>query len=152
GKVAGQVRDLPARVRDEALGPPRHRRNGVLSQGFAVGRTRGDGLEPRDPCRTGTRGSSHLVERPGSVERPTSARRTVGTEGTPVPYVSPAIGLVGGSSSARIGARWPAHEDAHTRRIDWRTAVVMLVGATALYLLPQRFPADAHLNQLLLFT
>jgi len=69
-----------------------------------------------------------------------------------VAYVFLAIGLVWGFISDRIGARWPAHEDGHIRRIDWRTAVVMLVGATALYLLPQRFPADAHLNQLLLFT
>ena len=31
--LAGQERHLPARVRDQAVGPPRHRRDGLLPQG-----------------------------------------------------------------------------------------------------------------------
>ncbi len=49
------------------------------------------------------------------------------------------VGLVWGFVADRIGARWPAHEDGSIRRIDWRTPIVMVVGAGALYLLPQRY-------------
>ncbi|MEO6207375.1 MAG: A24 family peptidase, partial [Candidatus Limnocylindrales bacterium] len=31
------------------------------------------------------------------------------------------------------------HDDGHVRPIDWRTAVVMVLGAGSMYLLPQRF-------------
>ena len=34
--LAGQERAVPARVRDQAVGPPRHRRDGLLPQGDAV--------------------------------------------------------------------------------------------------------------------
>jgi leader peptidase (prepilin peptidase)/N-methyltransferase len=69
-----------------------------------------------------------------------------------VAYLFLVIGVVWGLISDRIAARWPAHEDGHVRRIDWRTWVVVLVGAWAFFLLSQRFPADTHLNQLLLFS
>lgn len=42
------------------------------------------------------------------------------------------IGLGWGLASDRLAARWPAHEDGTTRPVDWRTAVVALVGAAAL--------------------
>jgi leader peptidase (prepilin peptidase)/N-methyltransferase len=59
-----------------------------------------------------------------------------------VPVLSVLFGLAGlgwGFISDRIAARWPAHEDGSVRRIDWRTAAVMLIGAGAMYLLPGRF-------------
>ena len=51
-------------------------------------------------------------------------------------------GLGWGFVADRIGARWPPHDDGSVRPIDWRTAVVMVVGAMALWALPSRF-ADA---------
>ena len=62
-----------------------------------------------------------------------------------------ALGIVGmawGLVADRIGARWPAHEDGGTRRLDWRTPVVALLGGAALAALPLRV-ADA--GQVLLF-
>jgi leader peptidase (prepilin peptidase)/N-methyltransferase len=59
-----------------------------------------------------------------------------------VPLASVLFGLVGvawGFVADRIAARWPEHEDGSVRRIDWRTAVVMLIGGGAMYLLPGRF-------------
>lgn len=52
-----------------------------------------------------------------------------------------AIGLVLGVVSDRIAARWPEHEDpdAPMRPVDWRTALVALVGAAALYGVGSRF-------------
>jgi leader peptidase (prepilin peptidase)/N-methyltransferase len=40
-------------------------------------------------------------------------------------------GAAWGFASDRIGARWPAHEDGTTRRIDWRTAAVILTAGVA---------------------
>ncbi len=60
-------------------------------------------------------------------------------------FVFAAVGLAWGFVADRIGARWPAHDDGSVRRIDWRTAVVMVIGAGALYALPARFPDSAHL-------
>jgi leader peptidase (prepilin peptidase)/N-methyltransferase len=40
-------------------------------------------------------------------------------------------GAAWGLASDRIGARWPAHEDGTTRRIDWRTAAVILTAGIA---------------------
>jgi leader peptidase (prepilin peptidase) / N-methyltransferase len=49
------------------------------------------------------------------------------------------VGLIWGFIADRIAARWPAHDDGSIRPIDWRTPVVMVVGAAALYALPARF-------------
>lgn len=49
------------------------------------------------------------------------------------------LGAAWGFAADRIGARWPAHEDASVRRIDWRTAVVVVVGALSLAGLTLRF-------------
>ena len=50
-----------------------------------------------------------------------------------------------GLISDRIGARWPTHEDGSIRPVDWRTAVVAIVGGVAMYALGSRFPVSAHL-------
>jgi leader peptidase (prepilin peptidase)/N-methyltransferase len=65
-----------------------------------------------------------------------------------VPVLSVLFGLAGlgwGFVADRIAARWPAHEDGSVRRIDWRTAAVMLIGAGAMSLLPGRFADVAAL-------
>jgi leader peptidase (prepilin peptidase)/N-methyltransferase len=49
-------------------------------------------------------------------------------------------GLAWGFAADRISARWPSHEDGSIRPIDWRTAVVPVIGAIALGLLGGRFP------------
>ncbi|HEX3265621.1 MAG TPA: hypothetical protein VHR16_08120, partial [Candidatus Limnocylindrales bacterium] len=49
------------------------------------------------------------------------------------------VGLVWGFVADRISARWPAHEDGSVRAIDWRTPVVMAIGALFLYALPGRY-------------
>ena len=46
-----------------------------------------------------------------------------------------------GLAADRIGARWPAHEDGHVRRIDWRTAVAIAFGAVVLGLVSIKFTA-----------
>ncbi len=55
-----------------------------------------------------------------------------------------AVGLaVGGAlfgfAADRVAARWPAHEDGRVRSLDWRTPIVVLVGAGGLAALPGRF-------------
>ncbi len=60
--------------------------------------------------------------------------------------LEPVLALVGaacGFAADRIGARWPAHEDGSVRAIDWRTPVVIVVGAGAFALLPGRFVGDS---------
>jgi prepilin signal peptidase PulO-like enzyme (type II secretory pathway) len=57
----------------------------------------------------------------------------------PIAAVLAAAGASWGLASDRIAARWPAHEDGHVRRIDWRTAVVVLAGALACGAIPARF-------------
>ncbi|MDQ1322926.1 MAG: Peptidase protein, partial [Chloroflexota bacterium] len=45
------------------------------------------------------------------------------------------LGVVGGAwgfAADRIAARWPAHDDGSVRPIDWRTPVVVIVGALSL--------------------
>jgi len=49
-----------------------------------------------------------------------------------------AAGLIWGFVADRIAARWPAHEDGSVRPIDWRSAVVPIVGAVAFALLADR--------------
>ena len=41
------------------------------------------------------------------------------------------LGLGWGFASDRLAARWPAHEDGSIRPVDWRTPVVLLIGAAA---------------------
>src|SRR5687767_6011971 len=56
-----------------------------------------------------------------------------------------AAGFVLGLGADRLATRWPEHDDEELpagRPVDWRTAVVALVGALALGLLPLRFGAD----------
>jgi leader peptidase (prepilin peptidase) / N-methyltransferase len=56
-----------------------------------------------------------------------------------------AAGFALGLAADRLATRWPEHDDEEMpagRPVDWRTAVVALVGAIALGLLPLRFGAD----------
>lgn len=70
------------------------------------------------------------------------------------PVLAVVLGIAGaawGLAADRIGARWPAHEEevdeadaivrpaGWVRPIDWRTAVVALLGGTSLGALPLRF-------------
>ena len=60
----------------------------------------------------------------------------------PEAVVAGILGLLGaawGYAADRIAARWPAHEDGSVRSVDWRTAVVVAVGAVALAALGVRF-------------
>jgi leader peptidase (prepilin peptidase) / N-methyltransferase len=65
--------------------------------------------------------------------------------------MEPLAGLLGatgfalGLAADRLATRWPDHDEEEMpagRPVDWRTAVVALVGALALGLLPLRFGAD----------
>jgi leader peptidase (prepilin peptidase)/N-methyltransferase len=56
-----------------------------------------------------------------------------------VVIVGAVLGGLWGLASDRIAARWPAHEDASTRPIDWRTPIVAVVGAGSGALLVERF-------------
>ena len=49
-----------------------------------------------------------------------------------------------GLAADRLATRWPEHDEEHPpgRAVDWRTAMVALVGALALGLLPIRFGSD----------
>jgi leader peptidase (prepilin peptidase) / N-methyltransferase len=58
---------------------------------------------------------------------------------TPLALLLALLGAAWGFAADRIGARWPAHEDGSVRRVDWRTAVVVGVGAIALGALTLRF-------------
>ena|SRR6478752_789454 len=53
-------------------------------------------------------------------------------------------GFVLGLGADRLATRWPEHDEEHPagRTLDWRTALVALVGAVALGLLPLRFGGD----------
>jgi leader peptidase (prepilin peptidase)/N-methyltransferase len=51
-------------------------------------------------------------------------------------------GAVWGFASDRLAARWPAHEDGSIRPIDWRTPVVVIVGALAFAGVVLRFGGD----------
>jgi leader peptidase (prepilin peptidase)/N-methyltransferase len=64
--------------------------------------------------------------------------------------VEPLAALLGaggfglGLAADRLATRWPEHDEEHPpgRAVDWRTAMVALVGALALGLLPIRFGSD----------
>lgn len=45
--------------------------------------------------------------------------------------IAAVLGLGWGFIADRIAARWPAHEDASIRTIDWRTVAVVLMGGAA---------------------
>ena len=65
--------------------------------------------------------------------------------------MEPLAGLLGaagfalGLAADRLSTRWPEHDEEHPpgRAVDWRTAVVAIVGALALGLLLLRFGGDA---------
>jgi len=52
------------------------------------------------------------------------------------------LGLAWGFVSDRIAARWPEHEDGATRPIDWRTALVTILGGAAFFATGARFGGD----------
>jgi leader peptidase (prepilin peptidase)/N-methyltransferase len=63
----------------------------------------------------------------------------------PLAGVLGVAGFALGIAADRLAIRWPEHEEEENpagRAIGWRTAVVALVGALALGLLPLRFGAD----------
>jgi leader peptidase (prepilin peptidase)/N-methyltransferase len=49
------------------------------------------------------------------------------------------VGGVWGIAADRIAARWPVHDDGLVRAIDWRTPIVVVVGALSLGALTLRF-------------
>ena len=58
---------------------------------------------------------------------------------TPLVIVLGVVGGAWGFAADRIAARWPAHDDGWIRPIDWRTPVVVIVGALSLGALTVRF-------------
>lgn len=58
---------------------------------------------------------------------------------TPLVIVLGVVGGAWGFAADRIAARWPAHDDGSVRPIDWRTPVVVIVGALSLGALTVRF-------------
>jgi len=52
------------------------------------------------------------------------------------------LGAAWGFVSDRLAARWPAHEDGSIRAIDWRTPVVIVVGAASFAGTVLRFGAE----------
>jgi leader peptidase (prepilin peptidase)/N-methyltransferase len=52
------------------------------------------------------------------------------------------LGLGWGFASDRLAARWPAHEDGSIRPIDWRTPLVVVLGAVAFAATVARFGVD----------
>ena len=104
------------RVRDEALGPPRHRRHGVLPEGRAVRRARRHRRRPTRPSSSWRSPARRPDLRPGRLARVTTA-----------PLARPAArARLWGFASDRLAARWPEHEDGSIRRVDWRTPIVVV--------------------------
>ncbi len=71
----------------------------------------------------------------------------VGLEIGPREIVAVLLGAAGfalGLAADRLATRWPEHDEEHPpgRPVDWRTAVIALLGALALGLLPLRFWGD----------
>jgi leader peptidase (prepilin peptidase)/N-methyltransferase len=117
--------------------PPRHRVDRVLPQGAPVGAAGVDGRCPCDP--RGTRAGRG----PRSIRRSLRLSLT-GFDPAVVGLLLGAVGLAWGFAADRIAARWPAHDDGSIRPVDWRTPIVMVVGAVALWALPARFPQPNH--------
>ena len=63
---------------------------------------------------------------------------------TPLQALLGVAGAILGLAADRFATRWPEHDEEHPpgRAVDWRTAVVAVVGAVALGLLPLRFSTD----------
>ena len=59
---------------------------------------------------------------------------------TPLAIALAVLGGLWGFAADRIAARWPEHEDESVRAIDWRTPVVVVIGALAMGVLTLRFP------------
>ena len=62
---------------------------------------------------------------------------------TPLAVGLDVLGLAWGFVADRIAARWPSHDDNSVRAVDWRSAVVAVVGAAALSQIARRFPDPA---------
>lgn len=62
----------------------------------------------------------------------------------PLAGVLGVAGFILGLAADRLATRWPEHDEEHPpgRRVDWRTALVALVGSLAFGLLPLRFGPD----------
>ena len=58
---------------------------------------------------------------------------------TPLAILLGVAGAVWGFVADRIASRWPEHEDGATRGLDWRTPIVVVVGALALGAVATRF-------------
>lgn len=71
----------------------------------------------------------------------------------PLAWLLGAAGFALGLAADRLATRWPEHDDEHApgRPVDWRTAVVALVGALAFGLLPLRFGVTAEPLAFILF-
>ena len=68
-------------------------------------------------------------------------------DGTVLIALAGALGLGFGYAADRLAARWPAHEDGSIRARDWRTPLVVLVGALAFGATVARFGANpVHLG------
>ena len=52
------------------------------------------------------------------------------------------VGAAWGFAADRLAARWPPHEDGSIRPVDWRTPLVVLVGAVAAPLVVERYVAS----------
>ena len=71
----------------------------------------------------------------------------------PLAWLLGAAGFVLGLAADRLATRWPEHDEEHPpgRPVDWRTALVALVGAVAFGLLPLRFGVMAEPLAFVLF-
>jgi leader peptidase (prepilin peptidase)/N-methyltransferase len=63
-------------------------------------------------------------------------------DGTVLVVLAGLGGAAWGYASDRIAARWPAHEDGSIRVRDWRTILVVIVGALAVAATVARFSAQ----------
>lgn len=59
---------------------------------------------------------------------------------TPLALVLALLGGGWGFVADRIAARWPEHDDGSVRPVDWRTPVVVVIGALALGGVTLRYP------------
>ncbi len=68
---------------------------------------------------------------------------TIWVQGDLTPVLGAILGGLWGLASDRIAARWPVHDDGAIRPIDWRTPLVIVVGAGSGALLMDRFGGNA---------